>query len=55
MDCTPSKNNTRTHIIIWVCTASFGVAAALLLFAAMRWQSILAEIAQIRINRVKRG
>lgn len=55
MDCIPNNSNTRTHVIVGACVTAIALVAALLLVVAMRWQRILAELAQIRVNRVKRG
>ena len=55
MACVASQNMTKQNIIIGSLVAAFVVLAAMACLVAMRWQDILAELAQLRMNRVKRG
>lgn len=55
LQCSPAKTNRQLVIAMVASMVPFTVIAALCLLVAMHWQRILAELAQIRINRVKRG
>lgn len=55
MTCVLSKDVTQRNILIGSLVAGMVVLAALGCVLATRWQHILAELAQLRVNRVKRG
>lgn len=55
MGCVPSRSMIKRDTIIGSVTTALVVLAVMLYLLATRWQRILAELSQLRMNRVKRG
>ena len=55
MDCAPSKTTNSVTVIVAASVTAFVVMLALVFLLVTQRQRILAELAQIRVNRVKRG
>ena len=55
LTCVASQNMTRRNTIIAVVAGALGILLLIGGAIAIRWQSIFAEVAQLRVNRVKRG
>ena len=55
MTCVALASQAKRNAIVASMLTAFAVLAALACGIVMRWQRILAELTQLRMNRVKRG
>ena len=55
LTCVASQDTTRRNTIIAVVAGALGILLLIGGAIAIQWQSIFAEVAQLRVNRVKRG